>query len=238
MAILLAQRDLDWTNLLYILVILVLPALNSLGQWIRSRYEKKGEQGAGPKLPGKPTQYRTPPSQQTTQAATRDKGRTLPREKKPTTARARKPEAKPVADTSPWDALEPILGDLGPVLKDLQKKKSKGKAPNASPQTLPTRSRKRPSRKPPRRVKPGEAPKAKARPVARPPGQPPAPPPQPQKHELQSLMERSDAVARFQAKPVVDLPLSRDDLRKAIILKEVLDKPVGIRPNHVMGEWF
>lgn len=235
----LAQRDLDWTNLFYVLFILVLPALNSLGQWIRSKYDKKDEELLPPAGADAAGQRRAPKAPPPAPKARPAQGRPIARAKGQPVAGAKRKPAKPVAKTGPWDMLGPILGDLGPLIEELQPAPAKpekraGKPPwakrrdqsAASPGHETSGKPKKRARKSKKKIEP----QVTARPAA-----PPPPPTPPEAHGLPEMMRESDAKRTAVVKSVLRLPLTLDDMRSAVILSEVLAQPVGLRRSHLSG---
>ena len=61
-ALILAQLDVHWGNLFYLLFVVLLPLLGGLGKWIRDRSAKKDEEGDAESLraPQEPRARPTP----------------------------------------------------------------------------------------------------------------------------------------------------------------------------------
>jgi hypothetical protein len=201
---LVAQESPDgggWANLLYLLLVVIIPALGQFGAWIRKKYggEEEGGQEGAARPDGKVVTV--PPS-------------------KPT-ARPDIPQARPLAPTQHRPP-RPVVRGVPPGRPVAERP-----APGAAP------SRRAPTPAPPRVVPVGRKP---VQPRERPQRNPDA---LVESGELRATPDPAvEARVRsgktfVEGQPVVPAvqlgPLTPEDLRKAIVLREVLGSPLALR---------
>ena len=203
-ALILAQRDVHWGNLFYLLFVVLLPLLGGLGKWIRDRSAKKDEEGDAESLraPQEP-RARPTPERPVAPAA-----RPVPR--KPT------PAAPLEAERSPEVSIAQVLDSAFPSRRPAPPRR----AARVEPAAPPHRRQERPAR-PPRHAAPAPRPK-RARRVSR----------EEEVRALEKMMEQKEWGTPAPRRPAaLDdwASLSIAELRRAIVLKEVLGAPVAIR---------
>ncbi len=180
---LVGQSELDdWSNLLYLLLVLVLPMLSALGSWIRKRYGNE---------PGEPADRFEDISE--------DEVILLPEEP---VQRPVVPQARPAAPVRPVVVIAPAAPPVRPVAEPVSPWEPPPRQPLFTPPPVAARGYEAP--RPTRRVQ-AEA----RREVAKP------------RVASEPMMSKARA----------DLGvLTREELRRAILLREVLGPPAALRP--------
>lgn len=178
-----AQSDTDgWKSLLYLLIVLVLPLLSSLGAWLRKRSEKQTGELVGD-----------------VEDISEEEIILLPQEP---VQRPPIPQARPAAPIRPVVVISPAAPPVRPVPGPV----SPWEPPQMQPLFIPPSVAAREYETP----RPARRPRAEARsevPKTHAAGEPTIP------------KARADLGV-----------LTRDDLRRAIVLREVFGPPVALRP--------
>ncbi len=225
--VLLGQLDSaeNWTNLLYILLVLIIPALKSFGEWIRARYQNQsGDAAKDAGDPGEPFADMPIPERKATSQAPQ---RTAPSTFNP-------PPFAPTARRGPDQASAPPV----PIAKPIRPASPRSERKISGPAVPP-----RPVRRPqPSRPIP-ESPRV-ARKVATVPPVPKseqswyAPTQSPKKAETGSTWrlgespspDATDGVQQVATVPL-DLDLTASGLRRIVILSEILRPPLSLRDH-------
>ncbi len=220
----LAQRDADWSNLMYLLLVLVLPALNELGKWLRKRSAAKNDKAKANSL----DTARMPSARPAAGIPVAPPARPARRAGAPVT------EAGP--EQSPEIVVAEVLDSLFP---------SHRKPPTAPGVVV-------------ERVEPAVFRRAQEGPVPpprRPSGRPSRPPtraavPRARRTKARSPAEEVRALKKtMEHQPEADLTLRHSvawgdwtslsiaELRRAIVLNEVLEPPIALRRAPIGPRW-
>ncbi|MBN1513348.1 MAG: hypothetical protein JXB13_15130 [Phycisphaerae bacterium] len=179
---LVAQSDTDgWKSLLYLLIVLILPLLSSLGTWLRKRSEKQTGELVGD-----------------VEDVSEEEIILLPQ---PPVQRPPIPQARPAAPIRPVVVIAPAAPPVRPVPGPV----SPWEPPQRQPLFIP----------PPVAAREPQSPRADRRPRAD------------TQQEVARIHRASLAVSRASVGLGV---LTPEDLRRAILLREVLGPPVALRP--------
>ena len=204
---LLAQKpDLDWTNLLYLLVFLIFPALNSLGERLRKRFGKSKTQP--PPAPGAPVigepgkRLDSPP------------GRTIVIMQQPPPAPATHPRSRPAVQGRP---ARPVVSGRLVVRRAPSQPPPRRPLPVQPPDARPAQRRLRPQ--------PPAAPQE---------GRSVAAPVEASGHALSRLIAQADQAQRRQTRPGsatqwVRQAITPAHLRHIVVLNEILQPPLALR---------
>lgn len=196
-----AQEDRGWGNLLYLLVFVIVPVLKGLGAKLREKFGKETAEGVKDLPSSKPLKQLRP--MQTSSTPGERTGRTA------TTDR-------PVARVSPR------MAQSAPARPDAQPVRT-GDAPSRMQPTPPPRARPVARRRPSKVARPAaagaRAPVPESKPI----------------HTIQRMMnqevQQRSAESRAERPRASLLPkrLDREALRRAVILSEILQPPLGLR---------
>lgn len=180
---LVGQSELDdWSNLLYLLLVLVLPMLSALGSWIRKRYGNE---------PGKPAGDFEDISENEVVL--------LPEEP---VRRPVVPQARPAAPVRPVVVISPLAPPVRPMAEPVFPRVSTPTPPVFVPPSVP--------RQEPDALRP---------------------PPRPRAGTPLEIARAQAVSGPLVSRARVELGvLTPADLRRAIVLREVLGLPVALRP--------
>ncbi len=196
-----AQEDSGWSNLLYLLVFVIVPALKALGTKLREKFGKETPEGLKDlptsKPPMRPRSIRTS---------------SVPGERTRRSAKADRPVTR----------VSPRMAQPAPARRDAQPVRT-GDAPSRMQPTPPPRARPVARRRPSKVARPAaaatRAPVPESKPI----------------HTIQRMMnqeaEQRLAQRRAERPRASLLPkrLDREALRRAVILSEILQPPLGLR---------
>lgn len=220
-AFILAQRDTNWSNLFYLLFVVLLPMLAGLGKWIRERSARRTDdaESLDPKqVPSAPP------------------------------ARPARRAGAPTTEAGPKQSLKAIVAEvLDSAAKVSRELKDSRRKPPTAPGVVverfeqavsghaqdesvhpPRRPGRRPSRPPKRAAPPPRARRTKARSPAE------------EVRALKDLMEHQPEAGPALHRSVAWSDwnsLSIAELRRAIVLNEVLGPPIALRRAPIGSQW-
>jgi len=215
-------RDFDWTNLLYLLIFLVFPALNALGEWIREHFNKNKE--------GQHAQK----GEKEYEVVIEDGEIVLKPHQR---GDRKKPASSPTAPQPP----KPVQAEFRPDRPGPPAPPQPGPARWPQPQTqAPARPASKPQPPAPRRPAPQarpaqphhhpRRPARKAQPVPSRRTETPTDP-----RAIMATMIEKDSDKRRSREPATQQPAvgklawDRQSVRNAIVMKEILGPPIALR---------
>lgn len=197
----LAQADFDWSNLLYLLIVFIFPALNALGEWIR---KKSGKKSFGDEKPGNATDDY--------EVVIEDGQMVLrPAQTKPEPQSKPGPAPQPVAGPSkPTPIPQPVPAPK-PVARRVEAPlPPQPRRPVPAPQPRPRPQRRTPIARPAAPVLIGESDTTSV-------------------FDQSKVEVEQVGPARTGVSPLLGEKLDRQTLRKAVILSEIVAPPLALR---------